>query len=187
MALRNPPYRSLPDLLLAYLPGIQEDPGTRELCRRLRPARARGYLTRKELILVCRWKSTRALGQITRNSPARVVSMTRLAFKARTEIEKIEQLMTLRGVGVPMASALLMLTFPRLYPVLDIRVWQVLYAMKAVTDNPGGVGFTGRHWVCYLDLLRRLARKLGVRPRAAERALLQAHRALQAGTLYRRA
>ena len=168
MALRNPPYPSLQDLLLAYLSGIQEDPGTHELCRRLRPARARGYLT-------------------TRNSPARVVSITRLAFQARTEIEKIERLMTLRGVGVPMASALLMLTFPRLYPVLDIRVWQVLYAMKAVTDNPGGVGFTGRHWVCYLDLLRRLARKLGVRPRAAERALLQAHRALQAGTLYRRA
>jgi hypothetical protein len=186
MAVRNPPYRSLEDLVKAYLPGIQEDPGTRELCRRLKAARTRGYLTRKELILVCRWKSARALGQIIRNSPARVARISGLAFQAPTETEKIERLMLLRGVGVPMASALLMLTFPRRYPVLDIRVWQLLHAMKAVNGNPAGVGFTCQHWVCYLDLVRSLARKLGVKPRSVELALFQAHRALQAGTLYGR-
>ena len=47
----------------------------------------------------------------------------------------MELLTGLRGVGVPMASAILTLLDPRRYGVLDIRAWQLLFAIRSVSAN----------------------------------------------------
>src|SRR5215813_3364116 len=162
----------------------EEDAQTAALIRELRQARMRGYLTRKELEKVCRWKSARAIHLIKRTSAARVRTATGRALATRSERRRLEALRTLDGVSVPMASAILMLLDPRRYGVIDIRVWQLLHALGEVTKKSSGVGFNFNNWYQFLMKLRYFAKKLRVGARDIERSLFFAHRANQKGTLY---
>jgi hypothetical protein len=147
VALKKLPFRNVSVLLKQHL-STEEDVKTAALIRELRHARLRGYLTRKELEKVCRWKSARAIHLIKHNSVARVCAATRRALATRSERGRLEALRTLDGVSVPMASAILMLLDPRRYGVIDIRVWQLLYALGEVTKKSTGVGFNFNNWFC---------------------------------------
>ena len=184
MALKKLPFRNVSVLLKHHL-STEEDVKTAALIRELRNARLRGYLTRAELKKVCRWKSPRAIRLIRHNSVARVRAATRRALATRSERLRLEALRTLDGVSVPMASAILTLLYPRRYGVLDIRVWQLLYAMGAVTKKHSGVGFDFNNWYQFLMIIRYFAKKLHVGARDIERSLFLVHREYQAGTLYR--
>jgi len=96
----------------------------------------------------------------------------------------MELLTGLRGVGVPMASAILTLLDPRRYGVLDIRAWQLLFALRSVNANRRGQGFTIAQWEHYLAALRHHARRLRTTARAIEYTLFLCHRKLQQGRLY---
>jgi hypothetical protein len=96
----------------------------------------------------------------------------------------MELLTGLRGVGVPMASAILTLLDPRRYGVLDIRAWQLLFAIRSVGANRRGQGFTIVQWEQYLDALRYHARRLRTTARAIEYTLFLCHRKFQHGLLY---
>jgi hypothetical protein len=181
--MRRPPYRTLAGLLAREL-DTAEEPGTRALIRGVRIARRRGRLGRAEFLAMCRWKSPRAMRQYARNSAAAVRGALARTLRARSERVRVEALTALRGVSVPVASAILTLLDPRRYGVLDIRVWQLLYAMKAVGWKPSGRGFTARDWEHYLLALRREAGRLGVSVRAVEYSLFRCHRRLQRGRLY---
>ena len=184
MALKTLPYRKIEFLVRDYL-STEEWEATSLVIAELRPARKRGHLTTAELESVCRWKSPRAIHYIRSNSPSLVKNATKQALSTRSEQERLEQLRRLKGVSVPMASALLMLLDPQRYGVIDIRVWQVLHAMGTVSKKPSGVGFTFANWYQYLVILRFLAKKLGVKARDVERALFLAHKDHQKGALYR--
>jgi hypothetical protein len=82
------------------------------------------------------------------------------------------------------ASAILTLIDPARYGVLDIRVWQLLFALAAVGRNPAGRGFTVADWLDYLSAIREQARRLRVSARAVELTLFEHHRAVQRGRLY---
>ena len=185
MALKKLPFRNVCVLLKHHL-STEEDVKAAALIRELRPARARGYLTREELEKVCRWKSARAIHLINRNSVVRVRTATRRALTTRSERRRLEALTTLDGVSVAMASAILTLLNPRRYGVIDIRVWQLLYALGEVTKKSGGVGFNFNNWYQFLMKLRYFAKQLGVGARDIERSLFFAHQAYQKGTLYQR-
>jgi hypothetical protein len=164
---------------------VEEDEGTARLCRDLRAARERGYLRRSELLAVCRWKSPRAIHHVRANTARQVRRATGLALSARSEESRLDALLTLKGVSVPMASAALTLLSPRRYGVIDIRVWQLLHAHGVVTRNAFGVGLSAGNWRQFLTVIRHFARKLRVKARDVERALFDAHRARQKGRLYR--
>jgi hypothetical protein len=83
-----------------------------------------------------------------------------------------------------MASAILTLLDPRRYGVLDIRVWQLLYNVGVVEQNPGGTGFNADHWSRFLAVVRHFARKLEVTARDIERTLFVVHRRYQKDRLY---
>jgi hypothetical protein len=183
MALKKLPYRKLAPLVRQYLSADDDD--TLALVRELRPARVRGYLTPSDLEKVCRWKSPRALQYIKGNSTASVRGATKRALETRSERRRLEALLELRGVSVPMASAILMLVDPKRYGVIDIRVWQVLHAVGTVTKKPSGVGFNFANWYQFLMILRYLSKTLGVKARDVERALFVAHKEYQKGRLYR--
>ena len=185
MALKKLPFRNVSVLLKHHL-STEEDVKTAALIRELRNARLRGYLTRAELKKVCRWKSPRAIRLIRHNSVARVRAATRRALATRSERLRLEALRTLDGVSVPMASAILTLLDPRRYGVIDIRVWQLLYALGEVTKKSSGVGFNYSNWYQFLMKLRYFAKKLRVGARDIERSLFFAHQANQKGTLYQR-
>jgi hypothetical protein len=183
MPLKTLPYGSLAALLDKHL-STDEDEATSELIDDLAGVKRRGYLTKAELERICRWKSPRAILQIRRNGGRSVRQTTRRAFRTRSERHRLELLTSLRGVSVPMASAILTLTDPRRYGVIDIRVWQLLHRIGVVTRNRRGVGFDFRQWDQFLVLLRRLARIYRVRARDIERTLYGVHVHYQKGTLY---
>ena len=180
---RRPPSRALEALIRA---GARrgEDPPTAALIARLGAARRRRRFTRGEFLAACRWKSPRAARRYASNSPGRIARVSRAALATRSERRRLALLTGLEGVSVPTASALLTLTDPRRYGVLDIRAWQMLFRMGEVTANRRGRGFTPAQWLEYLARLRRLARRLGLTARAVELALFRAHRRVQRGRLY---
>lgn len=184
MALKKLPYSTLEPLIRAHL-SVEEEESATDLIRRLRAARKRGHLTASELEAVCYWKSPRAIQYIRSNHPTLIRSATRSALATRSERRRLEALMQLKGVSVPMASAVLMLLNPKRYGVIDIRVWQLLHAVGTVTKNSGGIGFNFKNWYQFLVILRYFAKKLGVSARDIERTLFVAHKEYQAGRLYR--
>ena len=183
MALARLPYTRLQELIGLHL-STAEDPATRILIDELSPARKRGYLMRSELVEVCRWKSARAIRHIRRNRPDSVKTVTAAAFKTRNEEKRLSLLMSLHGVSVPMASAILTLTNPSRYGVIDIRVWQLLFGMGSVSSKPNGVGFGFREWDQFLKIIRHFAGKYGVDARDIERTLFNVHARYQRGVLY---
>ena len=132
-----------------------------------------------------RWKSPRAIGYILKNRSEAIRKATRAAFSTRNERKKLTSLTALSGVSVPMASAILTLTHPGRYGVIDIRVWQLLHAMESVATNPGGAGFDFAEWDQFLTILRYFAGKYGVQARDIERTLFNVHLLYQKGSLYR--
>jgi hypothetical protein len=179
------PETALEGLVRRHL--ADEDEGTLRLFRELRPARRRGYLTRSELEAVCRWKSPRAIWHVRANTHHAIRRATSIVFTTRSETRRMDALLTLKGVSVPMASSALMLLFPRRYGVIDIRVWQLLHRAGAVRGNAAGVGLTAAHWHEFLAIVRGLGRTLRLTPRQVELALFEAHRAAQEGRLYKSA
>ena len=183
MPLKRLRYQSL-DALLARELIREEHEGTAALIRELRGVGARGFFTRAEFRQMCRWKSPRARLLWEKNSPARVRAVSRIALATRDERARMEALTSLAGVGVPMASAILTLIDPRRYGVLDIRAWQLLFAIRSVVANRRGQGFTIGQWLDFLAALRHHARRLGVTARTVEYTLFHCHRKFQRGTLY---
>lgn len=174
---------ALVTLVAGHGPSV-EDRDTQRLMADLRVARARGYLTPGELSRVCYWKSPRAIHHVRANPAATVRRATAAALSARDERVRMRTLLALRGVSVPMGSALLTLVFPRRYAVIDIRVWQLLFAEGVLHSNPTGRGLSVEQWCEFLVVVRGVGRKLLVTPRAVERALFSLHRQRQVGRLY---
>jgi hypothetical protein len=183
MALTRLPYKRLQHLVGLHLSTV-EHPSTALLIKELSAVRKRGYLTRSELVKVCQWKSARAIKHIRRNRAATVRNVTGAAFAARSERKKISLLTTLYGVSIPMASAILTLTNPSRYGVIDIRVWQLLFKMGAVTSNADGIGFDVKQWNRFLTIIRHFAMMYKVNARDIERTLFNVHSRYQRGLLY---
>jgi len=181
--LRRLTYPSL-DALLARELVREEHEGTATLIRDLRDVRRRGFFTRGEFLRMCRWKSPRARRLWEKNSAARIRAVSRAVLATRDERARMELLTRLTGVGVPMGSAILTLIDPRRYGVLDIRAWQLLFAIRSVDANRRGQGFTIAQWEIYLAALRAHARRLRVSARMVEYTLFHCHRKFQRGTLY---
>lgn len=182
--MKKPKYRSLTTLLNHRL-GFTEDDDTAELIKKLKPALKRRFLLKPELEAICHWKSARAIRHIQQNSPAIIRSKTKAAFASRSEQKRLELLCSLHGVSIPMASAILTLVWPERYGVIDIRVWQLLYAMKSVTTKPSGVGFNFKNWFRMLCIFRHHAKRLGCSVRDVERTIFRYHQFLQTGQLYK--
>lgn len=180
---RNLKYKSLGELLRSEL-SDREDEKTAELIRSLSHVRKDRFLTKSELLQICRWKSPRALHHINSNHPVTIRRLTSTAFATRSERQRLGALVTLKGVNVPMASAILTLIWPNRYGVIDIRVWQLLYALGSVTKKPSGKGFTFDNWYSMLCKLRYHAKALGVSVRTVERTLFEYHKKIQVENLY---
>lgn len=65
------------------------------------------YLTKKDLIDICDWKTARTRSRVASNEPAFVKEVTRIAFATKSEKLKIEILTLLEEVSWPTASVIL--------------------------------------------------------------------------------
>jgi multidrug efflux pump subunit AcrB len=183
MTIDRLPYRNMDILIKQNLSTVEHDKALRAIAA-LRSCKARGFLTKTDLRMVAKWKAPRAIRHIERNTPAMVKKLTSEAFATTNEKAKLEILDKLKGVSVPMASAILMLTDPKRYPVIDIRTWQILHIMGEVAENTKGTGLRSSQWETYLSIVRHYAKKYKVTARDIDRTLFQAHLNQQVGNLY---
>jgi len=135
--------------------------------------RARGHYTRAEFIEVCAWKTPRSRPKVAANPEAVVIATTGRALAAIDEAERMAALLELSGVGVPTASTLLFVAFPRDYPILDVRALESL-GVRARSSYP--LSF----WLAYLEACRTIARAAGVSLRTLDKALWQRSKELSA-------
>jgi len=183
VALKTLSYRAAGPLIQKYL-SLEEETITTDLIRQLRVARRRGYLSASELEDVCRWKSARAIRHIQSNTAKAIQVKTRTALSTRSERRRLETLISLKGVSIPMASAIMMLLDPKRYGVIDIRVWELLHKLGTVTKNAKGVGFSFSNWYQFLMIIRHFAKMHNCNARDIERTLFFAHKKFQKGALY---
>jgi hypothetical protein len=166
--------RRLPDFVLQFPIGqvrdyaarypVEDDGDGLALGRR---ARERGHYTRSDFLRACRWKTPRSAPLVAQNTAASVEASTRVALSDESsERERVEALLSLRGVGWPTASVLLHLAYPERYPILDVRALQAL-GVRA----PSAYGF--RFWEAYVEASVRLAAAAGVDGRTFDQALWQ--------------
>ena len=127
-------------------------------------AAARGYYTRGEFLALCEWKSPRSRPLVADNPRGAVARATRRALHG-AERDRIEALLSLRGVGFPTASVLLHFADPAAYPILDVRAVAALGETRTAYTIP--------FWLEYVETCRALAREHGVSLRTLDKALWQ--------------
>lgn len=151
----------IPDLAASY--SYADDAGARAAGA---AAAARGHYRRDEFIEVCRWKAKRAERKFEVNTADEIERATGRALSAPDEADRMEALLELMGVGVPIASALLHFAYPDRYPILDVRALEAL-GIKARSVYPVSL------WLDYLDACRDLARRHAGDIRMLDKALWQ--------------
>lgn len=126
--------------------------------------RRRGFLTRDDLVILCRWKSPRIQGRCAGNDGSFVEETTRLALSTREERLRIEILTLLQGVGWPMASVILHWCHADPYPILDFRaLWSLGY------EQPPTYDFA--FWLAYTTFCRKIANSQAISMRTLDKAL----------------
>jgi len=130
---------------------------------RLRNERRPMYLTGSEFDEVLRWKLRgqywRLKKRLEGNTDEIIRGVTGLALDIshpdpEYEIElRVGVLCVLRGVGVPVASAVLALVYPEAYAVIDFRGWRQVFGKERTT-------FSIADYKAYLREIRRLALEL---------------------------
>ena len=146
--------------------------------------RRRGFLFKKEFISICEWKTTRQRNKYQENSEADIVKITTEVISMHPNIkEQIDRLTQLKGVGVPVASAILTAIFPKYYCVLDYRAWRaLLWVMSAPFSFNNYREFSEimdkfrnyaskESYMEYIKKVRKLAVAYSMTPRKIEEAL----------------
>lgn len=132
---------------------------------KLRQERVPLYLTLDEFDKILRWELRGQYGRqresrnVNTDGVIRTVTMAALSLPHpvdddyETEL-RVGVLCALRGVGVPVASAILALVFPEKYAVIDFRGWRQVFGEEKTT-------FSVSDYKRYLREVRRLALELG--------------------------
>jgi thermostable 8-oxoguanine DNA glycosylase len=176
-------YKNISELLDAELT-VEEDGDTQMLINELEGAAERGFLTKDEFMKICMWKSSRPKNWYLKNSDKTIEETTAKVFDTQYEKRRMQLLTKLNGIRIPTASAILTLTNPQDYGVIDIRVWEVLYQYGSVNVNPTGTNFSFENWYNYLMKLRYFAEKHGVKARDVERTIFEHDYTIHKGPLY---
>jgi hypothetical protein len=133
-----------------------------------------GNFSLANLTAILKWKSPRSVHHLDGNSPDQInAALEKAASPDISTKDAMEALMKLRGVAVPVASAILTTIFPERYTVIDFR------ALEALGHPLISVEF----YEDYLAFCRKLADSGIIRPqgdlpapttlRALDRALWQ--------------
>jgi len=124
------------------------------------------YLTKDDLIFICRWKSPRITPLAKQNDESLIKEVTSISLTTKNDILSIGVLLILKGVSWPVASVILHFGKKNLYPILDYRaLWSV--GIK----KPNVYNFD--LWISYIKYCRKLAKELHISMRTLDRALWQ--------------
>jgi len=136
----------------------------KEKLARVRRERQPLYLTKAEFEEILQWKLGQQIGRQrerrSANTEEIIRAVTGLALTITHSDKEYELelrmgiLCALRGVAIPVASAVLALAFPEEYAVIDFRGWRQIF-------GEGETVFSIPKYKRYLREVRRLADELG--------------------------
>lgn len=160
------PLEDVPEWAQRYAPSAADWEREVRITDEIAPAvRNRGYYTRDEFLVVCRWKSSRPQRWQKTNDERLVRRITRLALAATDDATVVGTMRLLKGVELPTASALLHFVRED-YPILDFRA---LWSLSI--DQPTYYSYT--FWRAYRRYISLIARSAGLPIRTLDRALWQ--------------
>jgi hypothetical protein len=138
--------------------------------------RARGYYDRADLLVVGEWKLRRNYwanhkAELESNSDERIRDITSSALAAPPPIQH-EILTRLKGVGIPVASALLMVWNPDKHTVIDVRAVNSLVKNGEIA-NPAPDTYPP--YMDYLAICNEISQRCGRCLRTVDRALYEAN------------
>ena len=132
------------------------------------------YLDRNDFDRILRWKLRQQYGRQkdlrTKNTGEIIKRLTSLALNISHEDKdyelelRLKLLTALRGVEIPVASAIVALCFPDQYAVIDFRGWRQVFGMEKRY-------FTLNDYKRYLKEIKRLAGELGWLPQEVDLAI----------------
>jgi hypothetical protein len=98
---------------------------------------ARGFLLKKEFVSIGRWKTPRQINNYEANSEETVGKITSQVLKEKSETKQIRLLTkgALRGVKIPVASAILTVVYPKEYCIIDYRASRALRWLQRGSKN----------------------------------------------------
>jgi hypothetical protein len=132
----------------------------------------RGWLNKDEFLAICLWKSRRPKRLYDLNSSTEIITKIKLCLKEKDELKKIQCLTELKGVRIPTASAILCVTNPASYPIIDERCIQSLNHLGQIDWTT----ITENNWLEYLKIVRNLAKDNNKTAREIEKGLFAYNR-----------
>lgn len=142
----------------------------------LKNQRKRTFLDKSDFDRILRWKLRNQFGRQLNlrqvNTDEIIQLITKLVFLIEHpskdyEAElKVKILTSIKGVEIPIASAILSLTNPDKYAVIDFRVWRQLFGLKKSY-------YTMSDYVKYLGRIKELAIKYDLEMQQIDMAIWQ--------------
>ena len=129
-----------------------------------------GTWEQEDLEWIVDWKSRRAAGYFQENEPSVLNEVIDETIRTAGPARKLETLLELKGVGVPMASAILVFMDPAAYTVLDQFAWKALEEAGHLDSELSNTPTKGEY-LSYLGVCHGLANDLGVSLRTLDRGL----------------
>ena len=140
-----------------------EDKMSKEIAPKIQKQK---YLTKDDLIFICRWKSPRITPLAKQNDESLIKEVTSISLKTKNHVLSIGVLLILKGVSWPVASVILHFGKKNLYPILDYRALWSLSVKKPYVYN-------FEFWISYVNYCRTLAKETKIDMRTLDRALWQ--------------
>jgi Glycosyl transferases group 1 len=138
----------------------------RVVTRLIDNVRAKGALSKNDLLTVVEWKSPRATRFVRAVDERLITEATRISLMANNEELRIGGLTLIPGVGFPIASVVLHFFHEERYPIIDFRaLWSL--------GLPNAPPYSFRRWYDYVVRCREMAARCGVSMRVLDRALWQ--------------
>lgn len=157
------PTKELAQKILAYTKNFKDINETSELKKKfseLLLKRKPPYLTALEFDEIVKWKLDRqyhrSKEQRSINTDSVIIPITQSCFAIKSDnfeyqLElQLKQLTTLRGIALPLASAILAICFPTNYVVIDSILW------KSIFDEEKS-SFTINDYIKFIDFIKKLS------------------------------
>lgn len=123
------------------------------------------YLDKQHFMQLCMWKTPRQKNNYEMNQDEDIEMTTRGLFATDDHEKRIYALDNLRGVGYPVASAILHFSFPDVYSIIDFRTIESLGWGKPPSSYRYG------YWERYFMKIQEIAKNVNESIRTVDKAL----------------
>ena len=127
------------------------------------------YLDKEYFVRLGRWKSARVTKYYEANDDRKVIEVTRAAYLASNDLDKLRILTSLRGVGVPVGATILHYLQPNDFPIFDFHARKTL--QQAGLWSRSRDDASTQAWLDYVGIMRGLSSHLDVSLRKLDKAL----------------